>query len=438
MFSDSFRRSTSEHSPLLLTSGRKMWRQMSPSRPTVTGRSLSVTVPSFHRADSSVSAFSASSSVSDDHLGPFSYSGQSEGRMDFQLPCPERLRGVLAAPQLLYSALWESVDVASLILKEVIYNSLGDMGEDNPNPISNFDDPTVKRPWRKRRTTLKVKNMGPNHRSQDVVTLQSRSVELVAKFGYGPLDFALTGETIEIALRSEFNESAPWKIIENTETDSSGKVNLTLDPEHINSIGIYKVRMKVLGDKSSTYSKLLVVPSNSKCVVFSIDGSFAASVSILGTDPRVRPAAVDVVRYWSDNGYLIMYISSRPDMQKNRVIQWLKQHNFPQGICFFAKGITHDPYGRKGTMLKNIISSCQLEVQAVYGSSKDVPVYSLLHLNPGQIFIIGRNSRKLATKCTILSDGYSNHLERLRCGERKNTSAELNPRLFFRQNSLSY
>jgi hypothetical protein len=159
--------------------------------------------------------------------------------------------------------------------------------------------------------------------------------------------------------------------------------------------------MKVLGDKSSTYSKLLVVPSNSKCVVFSIDGSFAASVSILGTDPRVRPAAVDVVRYWSDNGYLIMYISSRPDMQKNRVIQWLKQHNFPQGICFFAKGITHDPYGRKGTMLKNIISSCQLEVQAVYGSSKDVPVYSLLHLNPGQIFIIGRNSRKLATKCTV-------------------------------------
>jgi len=74
MFSDSFRRSTSEHSPLLLTSGRKMWRQMSPSRPTVTGRSLSVTVPSFHRTESSVSAFSASSSVSDD---PFSYSGNN-------------------------------------------------------------------------------------------------------------------------------------------------------------------------------------------------------------------------------------------------------------------------------------------------------------------------------------------------------------------------
>ena len=33
-----------------------------------------------------------------------------------------------------------------------------------------------------------------------------------------------------------------------------------------------------------------------ECVVFSIDGSFAASVSIMGSDPKVRPGAVDVVR----------------------------------------------------------------------------------------------------------------------------------------------
>lgn len=33
-----------------------------------------------------------------------------------------------------------------------------------------------------------------------------------------------------------------------------------------------------------------------ECVVFSIDGSFAASVSIMGSDPKVRAGAVDVVR----------------------------------------------------------------------------------------------------------------------------------------------
>lgn len=47
-------------------------------------------------------------------------------------------------------------------------------------------------------------------------------------------------------------------------------------------------------------------------MVFSIDGSFAASVSIMGSDPKVRAGAVDVVRCslnlnfeFSDNLYLL-------------------------------------------------------------------------------------------------------------------------------------
>ena len=77
-------------------------------------------------------------------------------------------------------------------------------------------------------------------------------------------------------------------------------------------------------------------------------------MSILGTDPRVRAAAVDVVRFWADVGYIILYISSRPDISKNRVQQWLRQHNFPQGLCFFQKGIHHDPYARKVRKEKKI------------------------------------------------------------------------------------
>ena len=45
------------------------------------------------------------------------YLGSAECRMDYALPCPDRLRRVLAAPQLLYSACWESTDITSLILK---------------------------------------------------------------------------------------------------------------------------------------------------------------------------------------------------------------------------------------------------------------------------------------------------------------------------------
>jgi len=54
-------------------------------------------------------------------------------------------------------------------------------------------------------------------------------------------------------------------------------------------------------------------------VVFSIDGSFTASVSVTGKDPKVRPSSVDVVRHWQDLGYLIIYVTGRPCMQLQKV-----------------------------------------------------------------------------------------------------------------------
>ena len=42
---------------------------------------------------------------------------------------------------------------------------------------------------------------------------------------------------------------------------------------------------------------LAVLPPKTETVIFSIDGSFTASVSIMGKDPKVKPGAVDVVRY---------------------------------------------------------------------------------------------------------------------------------------------
>lgn len=50
------------------------------------------------------------------------------------------------------------------------------------------------------------------------------------------------------------------------------------------------------GDHTFADSYLTVLPRGTDFVVFSIDGSFAASVSIMGSDPKVRAGAVDVVR----------------------------------------------------------------------------------------------------------------------------------------------
>ena len=134
-----------------------------------------------------------------------------------------------------------------------------------------------------------------------------------------------------------------WTIITTEMTDKHGRLAYTLPPEHVLGYGVYPIRMVVRGDHTCLYMTLAVVPPKTECVVFSIDGSFAASMSVTGKDPKVKPGAVDIVRHWLDLGYLIVYVTARPDMQMQRVVAWLTQHNFPKGLVSFADGFTTDP-----------------------------------------------------------------------------------------------
>ncbi len=51
------------------------------------------------------------------------------------------------------------------------------------------------------------------------------------------------------------------------------------------------------GDHTSLDLFMAVVPAKTEAVVFSIDGSLTASVSVSGRDPKVRAGSIDVVRY---------------------------------------------------------------------------------------------------------------------------------------------
>lgn len=42
-------------------------------------------------------------------------------------------------------------------------------------------------------------------------------------------------------------------------------------------------------------------------------------------------------------------------MQKQRVVSWLSQHNFPQGMIFFSDGLVHDPLRQKTIFLRNLV-----------------------------------------------------------------------------------
>ena len=87
-------------------------------------------------------------------------------------------------------------------------------------------------------------------------------------------------------------------------------------------------------------------------------------------DPKVKAGAVDVVRHWQELGYLILYVTGRPDMQLLRVVSWLAQHNFPHGLVSFADGFSTDPLRHKADFLKGLMSDQGIIINKAYGSSK--------------------------------------------------------------------
>ncbi|XP_066108307.1 membrane-associated phosphatidylinositol transfer protein 1 [Saccopteryx bilineata] len=337
-------------------------------------------------------------------------------RIDYSLYCPEALTAfpTVTLPHLFHASYWESADVVAFILRQVIEKEQPQLPECEEPSIYSPAFPREK--WQRKRTQVKIRNVTSNHRANDTVVCEGRPQVLNGRFMYGPLDVVtLTGEKVDVYIMTQ-PLSGKWIHFGTEVTNSSGRLTFPVPPERVLGIGVYPVRMMVRGDHTYAECCLTVVARGTEAVVFSIDGSFTASVSIMGSDPKVRAGAVDVVRHWQDAGYLIVYVTGRPDMQKHRVVAWLSQHNFPHGVVSFCDGLTHDPLRQKAVFLQSLVQEVELKIVAGYGSPKDVAVYAALGLPPSQTYIVGRAVRKLQAQCQFLSDGYVAHLGQLEAG----------------------
>uniref|UniRef100_A0A8C4WVF6 Phosphatidylinositol transfer protein membrane associated 2 n=1 Tax=Eptatretus burgeri TaxID=7764 RepID=A0A8C4WVF6_EPTBU len=358
-------------------------------------------------------------------------------RLDFALYCPDALMAFPtgALPHLFHASYWESKDVAAFILRQILQHENIDVMEHDGGEIAAFSPGQAREKWLRRRTQVKLRNVTANHRASDVVVMEDCEQVVTGRFMYGPLDMVtLAGEKVDIHIMTK-PPAGEWVYFGTEVTNSSGRLTFLVPTEHRLAIGMYPVKMVIRGDHTYADSSLAVLPRGTEGVVFSIDGSFAASVSIMGSDPKVRAGAVDVVRHWQDLGYLIVYVTGRPDMQKQRVVAWLAQHNFPHGIVSFCDGLVHDPLRHKASFLRSLAHDKHLRIHAAYGSSKDIAVYGALGLPPNHIYIVGRSSRKYLHQCQFISDGYASHLAHLECNQRSRP-AKRNARMILRKGSF--
>ncbi|XP_045390892.1 membrane-associated phosphatidylinositol transfer protein 2 isoform X4 [Lemur catta] len=359
-------------------------------------------------------------------------------RIDYALYCPDALTAfpTVALPHLFHASYWESTDVVSFLLRQVMRHDNSSILELDGKEVSVFTPSKPREKWQRRRTHVKLRNVTANHRINDAIANEDGPQVLTARFMYGPLDMVtLTGEKVDVHIMMQ-PPSGEWLYLDTLVTNSSGRVSYTIPETHRLGVGVYPIKMVVRGDHTYADSYITVLPRGTEFVVFSIDGSFAASVSIMGSDPKVRAGAVDVVRHWQDLGYLIIYVTGRPDMQKQRVVAWLAQHNFPHGVVSFCDGLVHDPLRHKANFLKLLISELHLRVHAAYGSTKDVAVYSSISLSPMQIYIVGRPTKKLQQQCQFITDGYAAHLAQLKYNHRARPARNTATRMALRKGSF--
>ncbi|XP_029427224.1 membrane-associated phosphatidylinositol transfer protein 2 isoform X3 [Rhinatrema bivittatum] len=349
-------------------------------------------------------------------------------RIDYALYCPDALTAfpTVALPHLFHASYWESTDVVSFLLRQVMRHENPSILELVGKEVSVFTPSKPREKWLRKRTHVKLRNVAANHRVGDAIGNEDGPQTLMGRFMYGPLDMVtLTGEKVDIHIMTQ-PPAGEWVFFDTELTNSSGRISYVIPEGKRLGIGVYPVKMVVRGDHTFADSYITVLPKGTEFVVFSIDGSFAASVSIMGSDPKVRAGAVDVVRHWQELGYLIVYVTGRPDMQKQRVVAWLAQHNFPHGIVSFCDGLVHDPLRHKANFVKSLIADVHMKIHAAYGSTKDISVYSSLGLSPSQIYIVGRPTKKLQHQCQFITEGYAAHLAQMEYNHRsrppKNTS----------------
>uniref|UniRef100_A0AAZ3QGE3 DDHD domain-containing protein n=1 Tax=Oncorhynchus tshawytscha TaxID=74940 RepID=A0AAZ3QGE3_ONCTS len=358
-------------------------------------------------------------------------------RMDFALYCPDALTAfpTVALPHLFHASYWESTDVVSFLLRQVMRHENSSILELDGKEVSEFTPSKPREKWLRKRTHVKIRNVTANHRVNDAVFTEDGQQIVTGRFMYGPLDMVtLTGEKVDIHIMTQ-PPSGDWVYFDTELTNSSGRVYFIIPESKRLGVGVYPVKLVVRGDHTFADSYLTVLPHGTEFVVFSIDGSFAASVSIMGSDPKVRAGAVDVVRHWQDLGYLIVYVTGRPDMQKQRVVAWLSQHNFPHGIVSFCDGLVHDPLRHKANFLKSLMEA-HMKIFAGYGSTKDISVYTSIGLSPSQIYIIGRPSKKMQAQCQFITEGYATHLSQLEYNQRSRPPKTSSSRMVLRKGSF--
>ncbi|TNF30012.1 MAG: hypothetical protein EP329_14465 [Deltaproteobacteria bacterium] len=277
-----------------------------------------------------------------------------------------------------------------------------------------------------------------NHRGQDVVVKVGEPQLLVGKFAYGFIDKDLKEELVEVWIQPD-PPCGAWELFDTVRTstdgqygtqygieDDGGRIFYTIPTERRLPVGRFPVRMLVRGDHSMASFDLIVVEAGTEAIVCDIDGTLttddnellmeiAQSIFNNTYDQEMRAGAVDMLWSWYDKGYLIVYLTGRPDLLRPMTERWLVAHGFPPGPLHLTDNNgqvlpTNGGVGDyKTAFLATLEGTGGLAIYAGYGNATtDIYAYGNANLPKDRTFIAGPHGGEDGT--VDVGDDYQAHL----------------------------
>lgn len=266
----------------------------------------------------------------------------------------------------------------------------------------------------------------PHHNGYDEVWRSDDVQSVRGKFQYGDIRKDLEGEWISVYVYN-LTTGGNWTFIQRQKTDKDGRIDVQV-PEHLRlEPGKYVVRLYVEGDGSyvNTYIKVMSVQEN--FVVFDIDGTLTLSDGEVTREyideyffedykAKAYEGAVQVVNYYKNRGYNIIYLTARPYWLSDISSKWLIEKGFPIGTVHTREEAvpkeSGDVYKRN---YLNSLKEKHVAIHAAYGNAMtDIYAYKAVGISLDKIYIIGENAGKDGT--TPVSN-YPEHLNQLKAEE---------------------
>ncbi|MEZ4408470.1 MAG: phosphatidylinositol transfer protein [Polyangiales bacterium] len=222
---------------------------------------------------------------------------------------------------------------------------------DGPAPT-----PSPTTSWRHLTTRVTVALGSQRHRGRDLFLREGDPQWGIARFAYGPADDDLQDEDVEVFL---MRGCRAWERLGEARTtrdnqhatvegvvDNGGYVFFEIPASARLGVGRHRLRYVVRGDHTVADQYIEVLPSTAHVVVTDVDGTLSESetaewVTVFGgASPAVNPGAPEALWALARRGFIVFYLTARPEWLVTRTHEWVRERGLPPGLVHTMLNLT--------------------------------------------------------------------------------------------------